>query len=746
MKFWPLIAVFLLSLPSMQGQSSRLSKADSYFSEGKLEAAIPLYHQVLQRQDVPHAKINLAEAYYGIGDYHSAANWFALVTPMEECQPVHQLKYGYALLHSGKCETAIRWFNIYLEQRPFDPRKPDLLNACDKYQSLKNKSKGQVEVVHLSFNAPSNDFSPVLYRSGLVFTSDRYQLEGQYLAHLYQVSLTAADTMVYGTPKPFDVETPQNLHEGPATFNARGDEIFFTRTRPESQARKKLEIRTGRLLPQGTWSALYPLTFCSDEYAVAFPALSPEGDRLFFASDMPGGYGGIDIYVSVRINGAWGRPINLGPVINTPGDELYPYVSPTGDLYFSSNGLLGLGMLDLFVTREGKDGTWQRPENLGAPFNSAADDFGLAMMDATESGYFTSNRQGGAGGDDIYFFRRSGRIAAIDVLDLTNGMPVPHAALIDTQNSDTLQTNANGRIVLRVPSCTTLTGWQEGFFPKSVDICPDDVPNGADTLFLAIALQPDIPQSLKGVVFDRTSGRPLEGVKIKLESDGACASSDLVYANGQGRFTLELQNECCYNITATLEGYEHITQQSVCATGPNREQYINLFLQPRSNAMPVSSPADSMTFAESPDDQEAGKTKADLFENFEPSRPSSRDTSTALAYKLNVYYDVGRSSVQPGSVSELLKLRDLLLKNPSLVVEISSHTDANGNAVANEELSQRRANAIVRYLTSEGIDRARLIPVGYGEVLLTNDCSDGVDCPEWMHQENRRTEFRIIRQ
>jgi outer membrane protein OmpA-like peptidoglycan-associated protein len=153
-----------------------------------------------------------------------------------------------------------------------------------------------------------------------------------------------------------------------------------------------------------------------------------------------------------------------------------------------------------------------------------------------------------------------------------------------------------------------------------------------------------------------------------------------------------------------------------------------------------------MTFAESPDDQEAGKTKADLFENFEPSRPSSRDTSTALAYKLNVYYDVGRSSVQPGSVSELLKLRDLLLKNPSLAVEISSHTDANGNAVTNEELSQRRANAIVRYLTSEGIDRARLIPVGYGEVLLTNDCSDGVDCPEWMHQENRRTEFRIIRQ
>lgn len=162
--------------------------------------------------------------------------------------------------------------------------------------------------------------------------------------------------------------------------------------------------------------------------------------------------------------------------------------------------------------------------------------------------------------------------------------------------------------------------------------------------------------------------------------------------------------------------------------------------------MPVSSPADSTNYPESPDNRGNEQSRTDLFEDFEPSRPSSRDTSTVMAYKLNVYYDVGRSSVQPGSVSELLKLRDLLLKNPSLVVEISSHTDSNGNAVANEELSQRRANAIVRYLTSEGIDQARMIPVGYGEALLTNDCTDGVDCPEWMHQENRRTEFRIIRQ
>ncbi|MEQ8706877.1 MAG: OmpA family protein [Phaeodactylibacter sp.] len=742
MKFWPLFTAFSLVALTLHGQSTRLSKADDYFYEGKLQAAIPLYHQVLQRQDVPYAKVNLAEAYYGIGDYHTAANWFALVMPMEECQPVHQLKYGYALLHSGKCETAVRWFKLYLEQRPFDPRKPDLLDACNKRQMLENKSKGQIEVASLPFNAPSNDFSPVRYQDGLVFTSDRYQLEGQQLAHLYKVTVTDEDSLGFSTPKAFDVGTPENLHEGPATFNTSGNEIFYTRTRPGSQARKKLEIRTGRLLPQGTWSALYPLPFCSDEYAVAFPALSPDGNRLFFASDMPGGYGGVDLYASVRINGDWGQPINLGPVINTPGDELYPYVGLNNDLYFSSNGLLGLGMQDIFVTREGADGTWQRPENLGAPFNSAADDFGYTQLDNSEKGFFTSNRQGGAGGDDIYFFQRSGRLAAVDVLDLTNGMPVPNAALLNTHSGDTLQTDDSGRIFLRVPSCTTFTGWQEGFFPKSVDICPDDIPGQSDTLFLAIALQPDIPQILKGVVFDRTSGRPLQGAKIQLQPEGDCTATSTVYANAQGRFTVELQNECCYTITSTLEHFESVTpQHSVCATGLNREQYLNLFLQPVSKAMPVSAPVDTAVSASPP-----AEAEPDLFEGFERSRPSAKDTSSAQTFKLNVYYDTGRSSVQPSSVSELLKLRDLLLKNPNLVVEISSHTDANGNAVGNEELSQRRANAIVRYLTSEGIDRGRMIPVGYGEALLTNECADDVDCPDWKHQENRRTEFRVLRQ
>lgn len=742
MKFWPLFSAFLLAATALPAQSARLSKADTYFYEGKLRAAIPLYHQVLQRQDVPRAKVNLAEAYYGIGDYHTAANWFALVMPMEECQPVHQLKYGYALLHSGKCEAAIRWFNIYLEQRPFDPRKPDLLNACQKHEALANKSKGQIEVTNLPFNAPSNEFSPVPYQNALVFTSDRYQVEGQHIAHLYKVTLISEDSLTYTAPKPFEVGATQNLHEGPATFNRDGNEIFYTRTRPESQARKKLEIRTGRLLPQGTWSALNPLSFCSDEYAVAFPALTPDANRLFFASDMPGGYGGIDIYASVRINNVWGKPINLGPIINTPGDELYPYVSSNGDLYFSSNGQLGLGMQDIFVTREGSDGTWQRPENLGAPFNSPADDFGYSQQDNEEHGYFTSNRQGGVGGDDIYYFRRSGRMAIVDVLDLNSGMPVPNALLLDLQSEDTLKTDANGRIVLRVPECTTFTGWQKDFFPKSVEVCPDDIPGGADTLFLAIALQPDVPQILKGVVFDRTSGRPLQKAKIELQPEDGCSAPAQVNSNDQGRFSINLQNGCCYTITSELEGFETITQkQSICGNSNQREQYVNIFLQPDSKAMPVSAPADS-----SENNANPGVEEVDPFDDFERSRPSMNDTTGKLPYKLNVYYDTGRSSIQPSSVSELLKLRDLLLKNPNLVVEISSHTDANGHAVTNEELSQRRANAIVRYLVSEGIDRARMIPVGYGEAMLTNECTDEVSCPEWKHQENRRTEFRVLRQ
>lgn len=739
MRAWITPAIFLLACFSLQAQSPRLKKADQYFQEGNYQASIPLYHEVLQRQEVGHAKVNLAEAYYRIGDYHSAANWFALVMPLESCQPEHQLRYGLSLLRTGRCESATRWFGIYLEQRPFDSRKPELLDACTYYQQLRSGQAAEVEIQNLPINSPFNDFCPAFKKEQLVFTSDRFKGKGQRFARLYEAHQLAADSLAFGPPALLVVGNGKVYHEGPAVFNAEGNEVFFTRTRTGSEARSDHEISTGRLLPQGSWSAIHALPFCSDAYSVAFPALSPDGDRLFFASDMPGGYGGVDLYLSVRINGIWTTPTNLGPAINTPGDELFPYVGPDNTLYFASDGLVGLGMLDLFKTREGANGLWARPQNLGYPINSEADDFGFLLAPGGEEGYFSSNREGGSGGDDLYHFRRSGRIAVVDILDLNSGLPVPNGQLLNTSSGDTLQAGADGRVALRLPDCTSLVGWSDGFFPKSVDVCPEETPVDADTLFLAVALRPDLPQVVEGVVFDRSTGRPVTGVVIRLVPESPGQDILMASADFQGRFSLELQPRTCYRVVTDYEGYVPVRKgEAICASGGPSKQFLNLFLEP---AVPYGSVKTEGSLA-----QPMLREHEDKFKDFERSPPNAEAPEGAVTYRLHVFYDVGRSSVQPGSVSELFKLRDLLLRYPELVVEIAAHTDANGDAEANRQLSQRRANAIVRYLVGEGIQRDRLIPVGYGESRLTNECADGVDCPDWKHQENRRTEFTVLKE
>ncbi|TXB64885.1 OmpA family protein [Phaeodactylibacter luteus] len=734
------------------GQATKLDKANEYFSAGNYPASIPLYHDILKREDVPAAKIRLAEAYFYQGDYAKAANWFALVVGLEESTPEHRLQLGLSLLRTERCAAAQHWFDEFLKLRPYDPRKIDLADACATQERLERGRKGEVSITMLPLNTAYNDFAPVCHPEGLVFSSDRQPTEeGRPAVKLYLsrsgqeggLKEAALFSIVPGSPG----------DEGTAAFNAAGDEVFYTRTRfvkakRGQEAARGLEIASGRLLPQGDWSSVETLPFSSDEYSVAHPAVSADGSRLYFSSDRPGGFGGKDIYLSVRAGAKWAEPVNLGPQVNTAGDELYPCLAEDGALFFASDGHIGLGGLDLFEVNEGDNGLWERPANLGAPFNSSADDFGLTWMPSAQEGYFSSNRDGGAGGDDIYHFRMSGKLAVIDVLDLSTGLPLQDAVVVNESSQDSLFTNAAGKVTVRLQECLTLRGVHPGFFDKALELCPEEIEVSADTLFLAMALKPDIPHRLKGVVFDRSTGRPLESVMVRASS-AECRTPAIAHTDRRGLFSIDLSSNCCYDIMASLEGfYENRAEEPVC-TGQNpNDHFLNLFLQPEAGTA-VSIPDKKAPPARA--DQPAppvyepqAPAEEDVFAGFERSKPGKSTPGGANAYRLNVYYDVGRSSVQKASVPELFKLRDLMLRNPDIIIEISSHTDANGEAEDNRRLSQRRADAIVRYLAGEGIDRGRLVATGYGESQLTNDCEDGVDCPEWMHQQNRRTEIRLI--
>ncbi len=719
----------------LSAQNMRLKKANDYFNNGNYAAAIPLYQEVLQQNDAPQAMTNLAESYRQIGDYQRAVQWYTLVMGLPNCQPQHQLRYGLALLRLGECDTAERWFSEYLKRNPYDERKPQLLDACAYTERLLEKNAGQVSLQPININTSGGELAPAYYRDGLVFTQlEKPKPNEQPYSHLVQTS-RLRDSMMFTSPSPFFQQSGQQRNEGIASFTPGQNEIFFTRNRYVNEGIQQLEIVTARLLPQGMWSQPEVLPFCSDQYSVAHPTVSADGQRLYFSSDMPGGFGGKDIYLSVRSNGRWTHPVNLGPNINTEGDEVFPQAAPTGQLYFASDGHLGLGKQDLFRVTEQEDGLWSRPENLGAPFNSGADDIAIAVAADGQSGFLTSNRAGGEGEDDLYFFEYSGYLVQVDIFDLKSGEPLPGATLYSSQNEEALQADAEGRVAIRFPDCTNLTASLADYEEKKLNLCPEELNHNGDTVFIAMGLMPVTDKFLEGVVFDQTLGRPVAEVEIMLQST-SCDQQLRAFSDADGRFNLQLQPGCCYSLKARHPDYQSYQQrEQICPQNDQKVQYTNIFLQPSRYYGEAARP----TAQGGPEQPGSGG-----FEGFDLASSTTLHNGQP-AYRLNVYYDVGRSSVQPGSVPELFRLRDLLLRKPEIKVEIHSHTDATGSEARNQRISQKRADQIVRYLVSEGIDRSRLIPIGHGESRPLNGCTDGVPCQEWQHQENRRTEFVVLK-
>jgi outer membrane protein OmpA-like peptidoglycan-associated protein len=775
---------FLLSTGPLWGQGLLQKEADKAVQDLDYVTAILLYQQALERDlDNTDIKIGLADCYRQVNDTENAERWYAEIVRSKQAKPIHQLYYGMMLQANGKCDKAKFWFEQYTAAKPDDARGQHLAKSCGAVSWLSKAGEGIYKVIKMPFNSNADDFAPTIHGNKLIFSSDRDQggpvrrtsmWTGSPFAELYALHFEprgeSPTDFLFENPQKFGKGINTKYHEAAVSFSPDGQTIFFTRnnflngkTGKSEDGLVKLKIYTGAADEPESWSRLQELPFCSNEYSTAHPSISADGKRLFFASNKPGGYGGMDLYISEWEDGRWGSPTNLGPEINTEGNEIYPFVDANGRLYFASNSHVGLGGLDLYYASPKGQGDWNAPINLGAPVNSTHDDFGIGFAPDGSWGVFTSDRPGGAGRDDLYAFTKKAVAVEVYVSDYYKKTPLKSIAMVNKQSGLTMFTGADGKLGfdMRPEDCAEWVFEKKGYDAVLKQACAKNIAPG-EVLKIEVALQKTSDFALQGIVFDMNSGMPAPNVQLTLNND--CERPvEVVLTGPDGRYRFQLNKNCCYTLKANLEGFLPDISENNCtdnlAAGQNLRVDLNLL--PIPNKPGVATPTPKPTGPvfnpqtgkyENPDGSPANFDLGDgikvknglLFDNGVPSSPKTDGwVRGSSGFLLNVYYDTRESVAQDASGPSLEKLYKMLKDNPDIKVEISAHTDSRGTEEFNKTLSQKRAQSVVDWLSKQGIDPARLRAVGYGESQPVNGCTDNVPCTEEQYQQNRRTEFAI---
>ncbi|MBK6621874.1 MAG: OmpA family protein [Saprospirales bacterium] len=616
-------------------------------------------------------------------------------------------------------------------------------------------------------NTENLEFSPAFYQNGIVYVTSRRKggavdkKIGETFFELYYSDLDRKGFPM--KPQEFSVNMNSTMHEGPVTFNRKGDVVYFTRNNEENGVQKadskgvtRLKVYEGHK-GEFDWEDVKELPFNNDEFSTMHPSLSPDGRRLYFSSDMPGGYGGFDLYFVEKRGESWSIPINMGPDINSQLNEVFPYIHESGVLFFSSNGHNSRGGLDIFMVNISTQ-TWGRVVNLGIPFNSPHDDLGFILDGDGEFGYFTSSRSGGKGKDDIYYFELPEGMEGINtgielatqfiVYNEKGGQRIPGAAIrvlerstdglikenefydIQLEPSPTnpdeliiklkqknpyemgnpvLYTDDNGEGIYRLKTDKNyfIFVTKEGF--KSSEKTYTTV-GEAGSQVVRIPLSSTDCTVVNGIVTIENYNTPVPNATVRIYNNSTREESSL-RANSDGEFEYCLPSGYEYTVYAEKEGFTRgINRISTVDLAPAQAQKlnINLLLNP-------------------------------LAENI-MREPIKAGTIIVLE---NLYYDFNKSAIRTGEARELDALVKLMQQFPSMQIELTAHTDSRGSEDYNQELSEKRALSAREYLVEKGIQGARIKAFGMGESKLRNNCKDDVPCSEQEHQYNRRTEVRV---
>ena len=408
-----LITVFPVDVSA---QKRKIERAYETFNAGEYYEAIDQFKDAYSKTKKAdkNARTELvfmiAECYRHINDPKNAETWYKLAVKSSTSKPDAQYWLAESMKKNGKHQAAIDEFKKYKQIAPSDSRADQQIRACElALEWTRNPEAYKVEDIR-DINSRQSDFSPAYGRddfSLIYFTSSRddaagsktHGATGQSYTDIFESRIDKKSK--WSTPVPVK-EINSEFEDGTPAFSSDFREMYFTRCEAGKRERKGCIIMYSSR-SDDSWSKPENSGILADSLLAAHPALSPDGSTLYFVSDIPGGSGKKDIWMTTKSGGGeWSKPVNLGPDINTPGDELFPYVRSDGTLYFASDGLIGMGGLDIFKAVSQPDGSWI-VQNMKPPINSYSDDFGITFENENERGIFSSTRKG-KGNDDLYSF------------------------------------------------------------------------------------------------------------------------------------------------------------------------------------------------------------------------------------------------------------------------------------------------------------------------------------------------------
>lgn len=630
-------------------------KAKQNFERGEYEWTIREVKPLAQRYyKAKETNYFVAESYRLSNRIQYATPYYLIAKEKGYDDKNINLHLAYAAKANGKYADARKYLKEFIDSKPSRELvvkaeiELDNLPAVEEY----SKKPSPVKIQGLVGNTNQAEFGPIKLGDELILTSSKkpliYKNNGLPFLGLYKARLKS----------PGEIEKLElfsanlldaNANEGTPAFSKDGNTMVFARGNSgkskDPSPDVDLYISTKR---DGNWSTPERLAISDSIGWDGSPAFSRDGKTLYFSSNRRGGKGGLDLYRAPMDNsGRFGRPINLGSTINTRGNEIFPYVSEDGKLYFSSDGHPSLGGLDLFVAS--RSGDEIQIEHLGVPINSVGDDFGLFLADSTQ-GYFSSNRVGGKGDDDIYYFESTGsedRWWSNEIIISESG----EAAKVALYHLRTQIVNARNKPIAKAKVGIKRNG----------------------------EIQP--------VQFSNAEGY-LDIIDLNPADQISFNASKEKYLTKRSEFLMDGR-----------EIPKQLLKKELTDTTFDHKITLGL--------------------------AEVGEELGALF-----------DVNP-------IYYDLDKSNIRPDAAAELDKIVQVLKDNPDISIELGSHTDARASASYNLKLSQRRAESAVKYIIEHGIEASRIKAKGYGETQLINGCSDGVDCSEEAHQENRRTEFKI---